>query len=76
MMEFLLRHQATEEQIGLIVRYSASTAKILEEVTKWDQIVLATVRAEVHGGLVKAGVVESNASRVAYWIEKALDWGL
>lgn len=73
---FLSRERATKEQVSLVVRYAASTAKILEELTKWDQLTLAVVRGQVHGGLVKLGVVESNASRVAFWIEKALDWGL
>jgi hypothetical protein len=65
---FLSREQATKEQVGLVVKHAASTAKILDE--------LAAVRGQVHGGLVKLGVAQSNASRVAYWIEKALDWGL
>ncbi len=73
---FLSREQATKEQVGLVVRYAASTTKILDELMTWDQLTLAVVRGQVHGGLVKLGVTQSNASRVAYWIEKALDWGL
>lgn len=73
---FLSRQQATTEQVGLVVKYAASTAKILDELVKWDQLTLAVVRGQVDGGLVKLGVAASDASRVAYWIEKALDWGL
>lgn len=73
---FLSREQATKEQVGLVVKHAASTAKILDELMKCDQLTLAVVRGQVHGGLVKLGVAQSNASRVAYWIEKALDWGL
>lgn len=76
-IEFLTRYTATQEQIAVVQRYAGATAGILEDLTKLDQLSLAFVRGQVEGLLVKyAGATQVDASRVAYWVEKALDWGL
>lgn len=75
-IRFLTREGATSEQIQSVVKYAAPTAGILENLSKLDQLSLAFVRGQVEGLLVKFGATQVDASRVAYWVEKALDWGL
>lgn len=76
-MKFLSKHQATDEQIRAIVKYSGATANILDTLSKADQASLAWVRGQVEGLLVKySGATQVDASRVAFWVEKILDWGL
>lgn len=75
-IRFLTREGATSEQIQVVVKYAAPTAGILENLAKLDQLSLAFVRGQVEGLLIKFGATQVDASRVAYWVEKALDWGL
>lgn len=76
-IKFLTREGATAEQTAAVVRYAGATASILDDLTRLDQLSLAFVRGQVEGFLVKyAGATTVDASRVAYWVEKVLDWGL
>ncbi len=77
LLQSLTKYQATEEQIGVMVRYSAATAKILQTFTKVDQASLAFVRGQVEANLVKHfRATQVDASRVGFWVEKLLDWGM
>jgi len=76
-MKFLAKHQGTGEQIRVIVKYSGATAKIPDGLSKADQASLAWVRGQVEALLVKySGATQVDASRVGFWMEKMLDWGL
>jgi hypothetical protein len=75
-LEFLTTKGATAEQIRLVTQYAGATAKILDDLSKWDELSLAVVRGQVYALLVKGGATESNAERVSFWVHKILDWGL
>ncbi len=76
-MAFLARHQATTQQIQVVEKYATATAQILDKLAKADQASLAWVRGQVEGLLIKySGATQVDASRVAFWVEKMLDWGL
>lgn len=76
-LKFLTRHQATDEQVRVIVKYSGATAQILDTLAKADQASLAWIRGQVEGLLVKSGgASQVDAAGVAFWVEKILDWGL
>jgi len=75
-LNFLLKKDATPEQIGLVTRYAGATAKILDDLSKWDELSLAVVRGQVQAMLVAGGATKADAALVAFWVHKMLDWGL
>ena len=75
-LNFLLKKDATPEQIGLVTRYAGATAKILDDLSKWDELSLGVVRNEVQAVLVRGGATKVDAALVGFWVHKMLDWGL
>ena len=71
-----LARESDARVVQIVRRHALTIADTLDELILWEALTLKIIRDQLIGAIGSAGVPHSTSVRVAFWIEKFIEWTL